>query len=116
MDEWKQKHINIGVIGESGCGKTTLINTIRNLYPDDKLAAQTDINECTLIPTPYCFPTNDKIVLWDLPGVNTPKFPFKSYLNDICFPSVEIKLDSKFRFNFYLIMYFLNLNQFYLKK
>ena len=83
LNNWKEQKINIGFIGESGCGKSTLINAIRGLYPNDKDAAKTDVKECTKYPTPYPFSNNQNIILWDLPGVNTPSFPLKTYLEKI---------------------------------
>ena len=71
------------MIGESGTGKSTLTNALRNLYPNDPLAADTNIKECTREPTPYPFPNNEKIILWDLPGYNTPNYPIDSYFENI---------------------------------
>lgn len=80
---YNESRINIGVIGESGCGKSTLINAIRGLYANDKYAARVDVKECTKHPTPYPFPNNSNIILWDLPGVNTPDYPLNTYLEKI---------------------------------
>jgi len=82
----ERSKLNIGFIGESGSGKSTLINSIRGVYPQEKEAAKTDIHECTKEPKAYHFPNIDNIILWDLPGVNTPKFPLETYLTDIDLP------------------------------
>jgi len=84
LNNWKYQKLNIGVIGVSGCGKSTLINTIRGLFPSDQGAAKTDVKECTMFPTPYPFPKNENIVIWDLPGIS-PNFPLESYLEKITY-------------------------------
>lgn len=79
----QRSKLNIGFIGESGSGKSTLINSLRGIYPHEKEAAETDIHECTKEPKAYNYPNIDNIILWDLPGVNTPKFPLETYLANI---------------------------------
>jgi ABC-type bacteriocin/lantibiotic exporter with double-glycine peptidase domain len=83
LNTWKTQKLNIGVIGESGCGKSTLINSMRGLYPNEQGAAKVDVKECTAFPTPYPFPDNPNIIIWDLPGVNTPNYKLGSYLQKI---------------------------------
>ena len=70
-----------GFIGESYSGKSTLIDTIRGIYPSEEGAAKSNVLECTSNPTPYHFPNNDKIILWYFPGVNTPNFPLQTYIS-----------------------------------
>jgi len=95
-DEWKTVSLNIGIIGNSGAGKSSFINKIRGLNAEDtdKGAAPVGVNETTKIPTPYSHPKNDKLQLWDLPGVGTPNFPREKYLEIIGFE----------KFDFFLIM------------
>ena len=83
LDKWKNDKLNIAFIGERGCGKSTLINSIRGLYPTDPGAALVDIIECTTDPTPYTHPNNVNLLLWDLPGVNTPNYTLDAYLNKV---------------------------------
>ena len=85
LKSWETQKLNIGVIEDSGCGKSTLINAIRGLFPSDEGAALTDVKEVVIEPTPYPFPKNSNIILWDLPGVNTPKYPLKDYLDRITY-------------------------------
>ena len=80
---WRNTKVNIGIIGESGSGKSTLINALRGLYPNDDGIARVDVKECTKKPTPYVYPENENITLWDLPGVNTPNFPINTYLENV---------------------------------
>ena len=83
LNEYKEKKLNIAVIGDAGCGKSTLINALRGLFPTDTDAAEIDVKECTKEPKPFKFPGNEKCQLWDMPGVNTPNFPLDTYLDDI---------------------------------
>jgi predicted GTPase len=75
--------INIALIGQSGCGKSSLINCIRGLYASSKDAAEVDVKECTTHPRRYPFPNKSNIILWDLQGVNTPNYPLDTYMDKI---------------------------------
>ncbi len=94
MNEWKDIPLNVAVTGSSGVGKSTLINTLRDLGPSDPGAAAVDVTETTIEPTAYCHPDNANLKLWDLPGMGTPRFPQQTYLHDIGYE----------RFDFYLIL------------
>jgi len=93
-DEWKSTRLNIGVLGNSGTGKSSFINTIRGLTAEDEGAAEVGVTETTKKPTPYSHPRNALLKFWDLPGVGTPKFPREAYLEKIGFD----------KFDFFLIM------------
>lgn len=93
LNDWKTQKLNIGVIGGSGCGKSTLINSLRGIYPSDPGAAKIDVKEVKIFPTPYTFPLNENIVIWDLPGIS-PSYPLESYLDQITFQK-ETHLDEK---------------------
>ena len=80
---WRDTKITIGVVGESHSGKSSLINELRGLKPRDKGAAAVKNRECTKEPTPYEYPKNPLVTLWDLPGVGTNNFPQDTYMNDI---------------------------------
>jgi predicted GTPase len=68
LNQWKNCTLNIAVTGNSGVGKSTLINTIRSLRAYDHGAAAVNVIECTTEPTPYIHPENENLKLWDLPG------------------------------------------------
>jgi len=51
------------------------------MFPNQEGSAKTDVLECTRDPTPYSFPNNNKITLWDFPGVNTPSFPIETFIS-----------------------------------
>ncbi len=83
MGKWENSKLNIGFIGERGSGKSTVINALRELYPNDVNAAPTGHDETTLFPSPYAHPRNANLLLWDLPGVNTVRFPLETYMDKI---------------------------------
>ncbi|CAH3155998.1 unnamed protein product [Porites lobata] len=76
--------VNIAITGASGTGKSSFINTIRELDDDDDGAAPVGFLECTREPTPYDHPTNSNIKFWDLPGIGTPDYPdLDTYCNKV---------------------------------
>ncbi len=86
--------LNIAVIGNSGVGKSTFINTIRGLLPTDKGAAAVGIVQTTLDPTPYPDASSPNLVYWDLAGVGTPQYPVDTYKEQISFH----------RYDFFLVL------------
>ncbi len=83
MIEWRQVPVNMAVTGDSGVGKSTLINTLRGLKANDPGAAAVGVTETTLSAKSYPHPDNDNLKVWDLPGMGTPNFPKDSYLQAI---------------------------------
>jgi small GTP-binding protein len=80
---WLEKYegtINVAVSGNSGVGKSLLINRIRRLKPGARQWAQTGVKETTMEPTMYTFPGRDNVRLWDLPGADTENFPREEYI------------------------------------
>ncbi|XP_065430743.1 interferon-inducible GTPase 5-like [Chrysemys picta bellii] len=77
--------LNIVVIGESGSGKSSFVNTIRGLADDDEGAAETGVNETTIEPTAYPHPAYPNVTIWDLPGIRTPTFKSDTYLEQVRF-------------------------------
>lgn len=82
-DEWKSFNCKFAVIGESGTGKSTLINALRGVRSSSEGAAKVGVIETTLEPKRYLHPNNENIEFWDLPGVGTPSFPKDSYLMNL---------------------------------
>jgi len=91
-EKWKNVPLNIGIIGNSGTGKSSFINAIRGLKADDVRAAAVGVNETTTTPTPYAHPNNPLLKFWDLPGIGTPTFPQKTYLQKIGFKKYDFFL------------------------
>ncbi len=58
---------------------STLINTIRDLSPCDIEAALVGVVETTKEVRAYPYPSNSRMVLWDVPGCGTPYFPRETY-------------------------------------
>jgi predicted GTPase/uncharacterized protein (DUF697 family) len=94
--------INIAVTGDSGTGKSTLVNTLRGLRSSDPAAAAVGAVETTFKPTPYQHPTFPNVIFWDLPGVGTPKNPKSSYNKQMNLKSYDfflITISSRFTEN-----------------
>lgn len=83
LDEWKDVRINIGLVGESGAGKSSFINAVRRLHTGEEGAAEVGVTETTTKATFYPHPDNANVRFWDLPGVGSSNFPRKTYLKNI---------------------------------
>ncbi|CAO2594166.1 Interferon-inducible GTPase 1 [Lemmus lemmus] len=81
--------INIAVTGESGAGKSSFINALRELKDYEENAAKVGVTETTMMITPYKHPKIENLIIWDLPGVGTLKFPPKEYLEKVEFQKYD---------------------------
>ncbi|KAM7320370.1 hypothetical protein ACRRTK_020813 [Alexandromys fortis] len=81
--------INIAVIGESGTGKSSFINALRGVGPEDEGAADVGVVLTTIERTPYKHPQNKMLILWDLPGIRTMNFPMEDYLEKVKFQEYD---------------------------
>ena len=88
--EWSDIPLHIGITGPAGSGKSSFINSVRNMNGDDVGAAPVGVTETTAEPKPYPHPKNDKLVYWDLPGVGTPNFPPETYLERVQFRRYDV--------------------------
>ena len=90
LNHWKSQSLNIAIIGESGTGKSSYINAIRELDGDDEGAAAVGETETTIgDPVSYKDPRNSNLLYWDLPGVGAPKYPKETYLRQVGFDKFD---------------------------
>jgi GTP-binding protein EngB required for normal cell division len=78
-----QGTMNIGITGNAGVGKSLLINKIRRVRRGSDCWAPVGVNETTMRPTSYKFPSEPRVRLWDLPGAGTSNFPSETYIQDM---------------------------------
>ena len=83
LDRWKKEQVKFAITGRSATGKSTFINTIRNLKPRDDGFAKTGSGNMTLEPTLYMHPKNDQIAFYDLSGYSSTKFKKENYLSEV---------------------------------
>ncbi|XP_034612573.1 interferon-inducible GTPase 5-like [Trachemys scripta elegans] len=93
-DMLRNTTLNIAITGNSGSGKSSFINAIRSLNDDDRGAAETGVTETTKDPTAYPHPIHPNVIVWDLPGIGTTKYPAKTYLTDV----------NVYRYDFFIIV------------
>ncbi|XP_036061197.1 interferon-inducible GTPase 1-like [Onychomys torridus] len=77
--------LNVAVTGESGTGKSTLINDLRGVGDEEEDAAEVGVVGTTLNRHPYKHPNIPNVVFWDLPGIGTTNLPLKDYLEKMKF-------------------------------
>lgn len=81
----ESSRLEVGVTGESGAGKSSLINALRGLSAEDPGAALTGVVETTMQPSSYPHPQFPDVTLWDLPGAGCPGCPADKYLKQVDF-------------------------------
>ncbi|CAI5695155.1 unnamed protein product [Oreochromis niloticus] len=90
--------LNIAITGESGSGKSTFVNAVRELSDGDEGAAPTGVTETTSEVKPYPHPNYPNVTFWDLPGIGTTsflgfkKFEFFIIISDTRFRENDVKL------------------------
>ncbi|XP_052787333.1 T-cell-specific guanine nucleotide triphosphate-binding protein 2-like isoform X1 [Mya arenaria] len=91
-ENWKSNPLRIAVTGNSGVGKSSLINAFLGLKPNAPGAAAVGITETTMQVKAYPHPNNENFVLYDLPGVGTQLFRRKCYLKKVDFNKYDFFL------------------------
>uniref|UniRef100_A0A8C5LIB2 Uncharacterized LOC101614769 n=1 Tax=Jaculus jaculus TaxID=51337 RepID=A0A8C5LIB2_JACJA len=75
--------LNIAVTGETGAGKSSFINALRGVGPEEEGAAPTGVVETTRKRTPYEHPKFPSVTIWDLPGIGSTTFQPQNYLTEM---------------------------------
>ncbi|XP_029925684.1 interferon-inducible GTPase 5-like isoform X1 [Myripristis murdjan] len=93
IQDYLQQHntipLNIAITGESGSGKSTFVNAFRGLSNKDEGAAPTGYVETTMEAAPYPHPNYPNVTLWDLPGIDSSRFPAAEYLKTFGFDKFD---------------------------
>uniref|UniRef100_UPI00398F8457 interferon-inducible GTPase 5-like n=1 Tax=Pristiophorus japonicus TaxID=55135 RepID=UPI00398F8457 len=87
--EFENVKLQVAVMGESGKGKSSFINALRDLGVNDEGVAPTGVEETTKERTPYQHPTLPNVTYWDFPGIGTPGFPAKAFLKKTDFSQYD---------------------------
>ncbi|XP_060726036.1 immunity-related GTPase family M protein 3 isoform X2 [Tachysurus vachellii] len=104
---YDQFKVDVAVTGDSGSGKSTLINALLGVNHDAKGAAPTGVVETTMEPKVYQYPNCSLVRLWDLPGMGTPSFTSKSYIETMNFNLYDmffVVISERFRENNMLVI------------
>lgn len=88
----KEVKVKVAVAGESGTGKSAFINAIRGVRYGDKDYAEVGCGNTTMEVNTYAHPKNRHILLYDLPGYNTTKKTFESFLKEVNLSDFDIFL------------------------
>ena len=91
----KKQNVKFAITGRSATGKSTFINTIRNLKPGDDGFAMVGFGDTTIKPKSYIHPKNNQIAFYDLPGYSSITFKKEDYI------SAKKISDYDFVFNFF---------------
>ncbi|XP_037738885.1 interferon-inducible GTPase 5 isoform X2 [Chelonia mydas] len=86
LESFNSHTLSIAITGESGSGKSSLINAMRDLCADDEGAAETGMLDTVMRdtkPMAYPDPILPGVTLWDLPGVGTFYFPLDTYCEQL---------------------------------
>lgn len=63
--------VNVAVTGTSGVGKSLFVNNVRGVKRGDASWAPVGVSETTAEPTPYAFPGEPRVRIWDMEGAST---------------------------------------------
>ncbi|XP_050786116.1 interferon-inducible GTPase 5-like isoform X1 [Gopherus flavomarginatus] len=82
--QWFNSHtLSIAVTGESGSGKSSLINAMLGRHAGDEGAAETGMLDTMMEPMAYPDPFLPGITFWDMPGMGTAYFPLNTYCEQL---------------------------------
>ncbi|KAH3712434.1 hypothetical protein DPMN_072134 [Dreissena polymorpha] len=102
LNKLKTIPISICVIGETGAGKSSFINSIRGLKASDNGAACVGVGRTTITIAKYPHPRYPNIIYYDVPGLASLDFPRSEYLKSIQINTYDFFIliyDGKFKEN-----------------
>ncbi|XP_028633449.1 uncharacterized protein LOC114629575 [Grammomys surdaster] len=90
LSDIEKAPLNIAVIGETGAGKSSLINALQRVGADEEgAAAHTGVICTTTERTSYTYTKFPSVTLWDLPGIGSTAFQLHDYLTKIKFEEYD---------------------------
>ncbi|XP_053254037.1 interferon-inducible GTPase 5-like isoform X2 [Podarcis raffonei] len=89
LEEMENTELDIAITGETGSGKSSLINALQGKKAEDVGAAAVGVTETTVDPNVYTHSKYPKVKFWDLPGIGSPDFSPDSYLKKVDFPRYD---------------------------
>ncbi|XP_052614104.1 uncharacterized protein LOC128122514 [Peromyscus californicus insignis] len=90
LSDIEKAPLNIAVMGETGAGKSSLINALQGVGPDEEgAAASTGVTCTTTERTSYPYSKFPSVTLWDLPGIGSTVFQPHDYLKKIKFEEYD---------------------------
>lgn len=89
ISSWKDINIRIAITGNTGSGKSSLVNALRDVNAESEDGALVGVNETTFKVAEYSHPWNKRFIFCDLPGVGTTNFPRQSYFQKIDFSKFD---------------------------
>ena len=83
LNRWKKEQVTFAITGCSATEKSTFINTIRIIKPEDDGFAKTGSGDTTITPKLFIDPKNNQITFYDLPGYSSTIFKKEDYISEM---------------------------------